>query len=105
VQLSSSSRPWEPSIFPRPSVRAAGLPKDAILLIQPAYPAVGCASVADLTEADAAVLRLLDWLPTDLEVDAELVAALLRIPEAEALRLLEDLERAGNLTSACGKLQ
>jgi len=58
-----------------------------------------------LTPAHDAVLRLLDWLPDDVEADAELVGALLGIPEAEALRLLEDLEAAGDLTSATGKLQ
>jgi DNA-binding IclR family transcriptional regulator len=61
--------------------------------------------VATLTSFHEAVLRLLDWLPEDVDADAALVAQLLRIPEAEALRLLEELEEAGDLTSASGKLQ
>lgn len=58
-----------------------------------------------LTPAHDAVLALLDWLPEDAEPTAELVAGLLRIPEAEAARLLEDLEAAGCVASATGPLQ
>jgi hypothetical protein len=42
----------------------------------------------DLTSAHDAVLALLDWLPTDVDPTAELVAEILRIPEPEAARLL-----------------
>jgi hypothetical protein len=47
--------------------------------------------VAEVTKAHEAVLRLLDRLPEEIEADATLVAALLRIPEAEVLRPLEEL--------------
>jgi len=59
----------------------------------------------ELTKAHEAVLRLLDWLPEDVEADEQLVATLLNIPESEASRLLEELEEAGDLTSATGRLQ
>jgi len=52
-----------------------------------------------------AVLALLDWLPEDAEADAALVAELLGMPEAEALRLLEEMEAAGCLASAVSPLQ
>lgn len=55
--------------------------------------------------AHDAVLALLDWLPEDVAPDAELVAELLNVPEAEALRLLEELEVAGCLESATGLVQ
>jgi DNA-binding IclR family transcriptional regulator len=55
--------------------------------------------------AHDAVLALLDWLPKDVAPDAELVAELLNVPEAEALRLLEELEVAGCLESATGLVQ
>jgi DNA-binding IclR family transcriptional regulator len=56
--------------------------------------------VPDLTPAHDAVLELLAWLPEDAEPTAELVARLLRIPETEAARLLDDLEAAGCVASA-----
>jgi len=61
--------------------------------------------MAVLTPSHDAVLALLDWLPEDVEADAELVADLLRIPEGEALRLLDELEAAGCLASATGTRQ
>jgi hypothetical protein len=61
--------------------------------------------MAALTSAHDTVLALLDWLPKDVDADAELVADLLRIPEVEAARLLDELEEAGCLTSATGPLQ
>jgi hypothetical protein len=61
--------------------------------------------MAALTPAHDAVLALIDWLPEDVEVDAELVADLLRLPEAEAARLLDELEVAGDIASATGPLQ
>jgi hypothetical protein len=51
-----------------------------------------------------AVLALLDWLPEDVEADAEVVGDLLGIPEAEAARLLDELEAAGDIASATGSL-
>jgi hypothetical protein len=53
-----------------------------------------------LTATHDAVLALLDWLPEDHDADAALVAELLRIPEAEAARLLDDLEGGGLLGGA-----
>jgi DNA-binding IclR family transcriptional regulator len=61
--------------------------------------------MAALTPAHDAVLALLDWLPEDRDADAALVAELLRIPEAEAARLLEELEATGCLESATGPRQ
>jgi DNA-binding IclR family transcriptional regulator len=61
--------------------------------------------VAALTPAHDAVLALLDWLPEDVEADAEVVGDLLGIPEAEAARLLDELEAAGDIASATGPLQ
>jgi len=61
--------------------------------------------MAQLTKAHEALLRLLLWLPEEIEADAELVGALLGIPQAEALQLLEELEETGDLTSATGRLQ
>jgi DNA-binding IclR family transcriptional regulator len=61
--------------------------------------------MAALTPAHDAVLALIDWLPEDVEVDAELVADLLRLPEAEAARLLDELEAAGDIASATGPVQ
>jgi DNA-binding IclR family transcriptional regulator len=58
-----------------------------------------------LTRAHDAVLSLLASLHEDTAPDAELVAALLGIPEAEAMRLLEDLEAAGCVASATGPIQ
>jgi hypothetical protein len=52
-----------------------------------------------------AVLQLIAWLPADADPDAELVAELLRIPDAEAARLLDELEAAGCLESATGPRQ
>jgi hypothetical protein len=46
---------------------------------------------------------LLAWLPEDCAADAALVADLLRIPEAEAARLLAKLEASGDLVSATGR--
>jgi hypothetical protein len=57
------------------------------------------------TPAHAAVLALLDQLPADADVDAELVAAVLAWPVRTALRVLEELEAAGDLTSAVGPRQ
>jgi hypothetical protein len=50
-----------------------------------------------------AVLARIDWLHEDVEADAELVAYLLGI--AEAARLLDELEAAGDIASATGPLQ
>ena len=61
--------------------------------------------MAALTPAHDAVLALLDWLPEDVEADAEVVGDLLGIPEAEAARLLDELEAAGDIASATGPLQ
>jgi hypothetical protein len=61
--------------------------------------------VPTLTPAHDAVLAVLDWLPADTEADAALVADLLVIPQAEAARLLDELEAAGCLTSATGLVQ
>jgi DNA-binding IclR family transcriptional regulator len=61
--------------------------------------------MAALTPTRDAVLALLDWLPEDRDADATLVAELLRIPEAEAARLLDELEAAGDIASATGRLQ
>jgi DNA-binding IclR family transcriptional regulator len=58
-----------------------------------------------LTDTHHAVLALLDWLPDDVEADAEVVADLLGIPEAETARLLDELEAAGDIASATGPLQ
>jgi hypothetical protein len=44
-------------------------------------------------------------LPEDVEADAEVVGDLLGIPEAEAARLLDELEAAGDIASATGPLQ
>ena len=38
-----------------------------------------------------AVLARIDWVHEDVEADAKVVADLLRIPEAEAARLLDEL--------------
>ena len=61
--------------------------------------------MAALTPAHDAVLALLDWLPEDVEADAEVVGDLLGIPEAEAARLVDELEAAGDIASATGPLQ
>jgi DNA-binding IclR family transcriptional regulator len=61
--------------------------------------------MAALTPAHDAVLALLDWLPENVEADAEVVADLLGIPEAEAARLQDELEAAGDIASATGPLQ
>jgi DNA-binding IclR family transcriptional regulator len=61
--------------------------------------------MAALTPAHNAVLALLDWLPEDIEANAERVAHLLGVPEAEAARLLDELEAAGDITSATGPLR
>jgi predicted ArsR family transcriptional regulator len=47
----------------------------------------------------------MDWLPEDGDADAKVVADLLGIPEAEAARLLDELETAGDIASATGPLQ
>jgi hypothetical protein len=52
-----------------------------------------------------AVLARIDWLHEDVEADAKVVADLLRIPEAEAARLLNELEAAGDIATATGPLQ
>jgi DNA-binding IclR family transcriptional regulator len=57
------------------------------------------------TPAHDAVLGVLDSLPEDCEADAELVAQLLGWPEPEVARLLDELEAAGDLTSAVGPRQ
>jgi DNA-binding MarR family transcriptional regulator len=56
-----------------------------------------------LTPSHDAVLALLDWLPADTDATAALVAELLAISEAEAARLLDDLEAAGCIESAEGR--
>jgi DNA-binding IclR family transcriptional regulator len=61
--------------------------------------------VPTLTPTHDAVLAVLDWSPVDPEADAALVAEVLPIPEAEAVRLLEELEAAGCVVSAAGPLQ
>jgi DNA-binding IscR family transcriptional regulator len=61
--------------------------------------------MATLTPAHDAVLALIDSLPQDVEADAERVADLLRVPEVEAARLLDELEAAGYIASATGPLQ
>jgi hypothetical protein len=38
-----------------------------------------------------AVLARIDWVHDEVEADAKVVADLLRIPEAEAARLLDEL--------------
>jgi len=58
-----------------------------------------------LTPAHDAVLARLDWLPEDIAADAELVAHLLGVAEAEAARLLDELEAAGDIAGAIGPLQ
>jgi len=58
-----------------------------------------------LTPAHDAVLALLDWLSEDVYADAALVAELLEVPEAEAARLLEELEAVGDVASATGRVQ
>jgi len=63
------------------------------------------ASMVTLTPAHNAVLALLDGLPEDIEADAELVALLLGVREAEAARLLDELEAAGDIASATGPMQ
>jgi hypothetical protein len=57
------------------------------------------------TPAHNAVLAVLDWLPEDCDADAALVARLLRWPEPEVARRLDELEAAGDLTSALGPRQ
>ena len=59
----------------------------------------------DLTSAHEAVLALLDALPAGSVVDAEEVADLLDVSEAEATRLLDELEAAGCVTSALAPMQ
>src|SRR4029453_13198042 len=54
------------------------------------------------TSGHDAVLALLDWLPEDVDADAEVVADLLRIPEAEAARLLAVLEENGDINTSAG---
>src|SRR5262249_8622125 len=63
------------------------------------------ALVVTLTPAHDAVLALLAWFPDDANGDVTLTAQLLYVPEAEASRLLDELEDAGCLTSAMGSLQ
>jgi DNA-binding IclR family transcriptional regulator len=58
-----------------------------------------------LTPAHDAVLAVLDWLSEHAEADTALVAELLRIPEAEAARLLADLEAAGSVEGATVPVQ
>jgi hypothetical protein len=50
---------------------------------------------------EAAICRR---LPEDVEADAALVGALLDVPEADAARLLDELEEAGCVASATGPL-
>ena len=52
-----------------------------------------------------AVLAALDSLPDDVEAGAEVIAQVLAIPEAEAARLLDELETAGCVASATGPVQ
>jgi DNA-binding IclR family transcriptional regulator len=61
--------------------------------------------VTVLTPSHDAVLALLDLLPEGAVADAELVAELLRVPEPEAARLLDELEAAGDIASATGPVQ
>jgi DNA-binding IscR family transcriptional regulator len=61
--------------------------------------------VPDLSPAHAAVLALLHSLPEDAVADAALIAELLVVPEAEAMRLLDELETAGCVVSAMGPVQ
>jgi DNA-binding IclR family transcriptional regulator len=61
--------------------------------------------MAVLTPSHDAVLALIDGLPEDVEADAGLVATLLGVPEAEAARLLDELEAAGCVASASGPVQ
>ena len=61
------------------------------------------ALVAGLTRAHDDVLA--DCLPENIALDAELVAELLGLPEAEAVRLLDELEAAGDIVSATGPVQ
>ena len=63
------------------------------------------ATVFALTPSHRAVLALFNRLPADVEIDAEVVADLLSIPEVEAARLLDDLETAGCVASALGRVQ
>lgn len=53
----------------------------------------------DLTAAHDAVLAVLDWLSEDVVADAATVAEVLAISEAEAARLLEELEAEGCIAS------
>jgi DNA-binding IclR family transcriptional regulator len=53
--------------------------------------------VLKLTPVHDVVLSVLDSLPENVEADAALVADLLSVPEAEAARLLDDLEEAGRV--------
>jgi hypothetical protein len=50
-----------------------------------------------------AILAVLDWLPEECDADATRVAQLLGWPEPEVAGLLDDLEAAGDLTSAVGR--
>jgi DNA-binding IclR family transcriptional regulator len=59
----------------------------------------------ELTPAHDAVLAVIDWLPDGVAADAALVAKLLDVPEAEAARLLDQLEAAGCVASATGPVQ
>jgi hypothetical protein len=54
------------------------------------------AAMPVLTSAHDAVLALFDLLPEDIDADADLVAGLLGVLQAEAARLLDELETAGD---------
>jgi len=51
------------------------------------------------------ISRLLNWLPENVEADAAFVGAPLDVPEADAARLLDELEEAGCVASATGPVQ
>jgi DNA-binding IclR family transcriptional regulator len=55
--------------------------------------------MSTLTPTHDAVLALIGRLPSDAEATAEMIPESLCIPEAEAARLLEDLEAAGCVAS------
>jgi hypothetical protein len=57
------------------------------------------AAMPVLTSAHDAVLALFDLLPEDIEADADLVAGLLGVLQAEAARLLDQLETAGTTST------
>jgi hypothetical protein len=58
-----------------------------------------------LTPAHDAILRHSTGWPQYVTADTALVAALLEVPEAAAVRWLDEMESAGYLTSATGPVQ